>query len=116
MRYLLSLLLCLTFSLTYGQESIEAQVADTACICLSNIDSAQITSKGNGLKMACLQEAIIKNQEIIEKKHAEEQRKEEDEDKRGIRGSLMIKVQNILAEQCDAYGKFEKEIQEKRQP
>lgn len=116
MKYLLLFALGMTFQVTIAQESLEAQVADTACICLNKIDSTQISSKGNGLKMACLQEAILKNQESIEKQHAQEQRKEEDEDKRGIRGSLMIKVQHILAEKCAAYSKFEREIQEKRQP
>lgn len=96
--------------------NIEQQVADSACACLSAIDTAMIKSQSNALKMDCLQKAIAKNQESITKKMETEKRKEEDEEKIGIKGSLMIKVQNILAVKCPAYQLFEKKVQERRGP
>lgn len=99
---------------SFSQQTIEDQVADTACACLDNIDSTKINSSSNGLKMACLQEAMIKNNESIIKTFETEKRREEDEEKRGLKGSLMIKVQNILAERCISYQLFEKKVQERR--
>ena len=104
------------FSQDNAPVSIEQQVADSACVCLSAIDSLKIKSQSNGLKMECLQKAMAQNQESIVKNMETEKRKEEDEQKLGIKGSLMIKVQNILAVQCAAYKQFESKIQERRQP
>ena len=101
-------------NISFAQQTIEDQVADTACACLSAIDSTKINSNSNGLKMACLQEAMIKNNESIVKTFETEKRREEDEEKRGLKGSLMIKVQNILAERCKSYQLFEQKVQERR--
>lgn len=98
-----------------AQESVEQQVADTACVCLSKLDTAAIKSKANLLKMQCLNQAIAKNLETIQKTAATEQRREEDREKLGIRGSIQIKVQNILAENCEIYALFEQELQTQRQ-
>lgn len=98
-----------------AQESVEQQVADTACVCLSKLDTAAIKSKANILKMQCLNEAIVKNLEEIQKVAATEQRREEDQEKLGIRGSIQIKVQNILAENCEIYALFEQKLQTQRQ-
>ena len=111
--------LLLVFALMFGvamnaQDTIEDQVADTACACLSKIDTLQINSNTNSLKMTCLQEAMIKNQESIIKVYETEKRREEDEAKLGLRGSLMIKVQNILAIKCRVYQLIEKKVQEGR--
>ncbi len=103
-------------SFAFGQNSIEDQVADTACACLSAIDSSKISSNSNGLKMSCLQQAMIKNQEAVLKNFETEKRKEEDEAKLGLKGSLMIKVQNVLVKRCAAYNLFEKKVQERRVP
>jgi len=103
-------------SFAFGQSSIEDQVADTACICLSAIDSSKISSNSNGFKMACLQQAMIKNKEAVLKNFETEKRREEDEAKLGLKGSLMIKVQNVLVKRCSAYNLFEKKIQERRVP
>ena len=99
-----------------SQINLEQQIADSACVCLSAIDSVVINSQSNGLKMACLQKAFIQNNETIIKNMETEKRKEEDEQKIGIKGSLMIKVQNLLAVQCAAYKQFEQKVQERRQP
>lgn len=112
------LLLAFTFTLSIGlnaQDSIEDQVADTACACLSKIDTTTINSSTNGLKMICLQEAMIKNQESIIKVYETEMRREEDEAKLGLRGSLMIKVQNVLAVRCRVYQLIEQKVQAGRQ-
>lgn len=115
MKHLMTLFFVVIVSITASaQNSIEEQVADTACACLSAIDTAQISSGSNGLKMACLQEAMIKNNESIVKVYETEKRREEDEAKMGLKGSLMIKVQNILAVSCPAYQLFEKKVQERR--
>lgn len=93
-----------------SQMSLEQQVADSACYCLSNIDTTDIKSSSNGLKMACLQNAMIQNNESIVKELGTTQKREEDEEKQGLRGSLMIKVQNILAKECEGYQNFEKKL------
>lgn len=99
-----------------AQVSLEQQVSDTACVCLSAIDTSKISSKSNGYKMGCLQQAMLKNNETIIKHYTTEKRKEEDLEKMGIKGSLMIKVQNILSEQCKAYQIFERKVQARRVP
>jgi hypothetical protein len=99
-----------------SQVNLEQQIADSACVCLSALDTANIKSKSNSLKMECLQKAMTQNHESIIKNMDTEKRKEEDEQKLGIKGSLMIKVQNILAVQCAAYKLFEQKVQERRQP
>lgn len=117
MNYILPIFLCLGISpVLKSQISLEQQIADTACICLSALDTSNITSKSNGMKMACLQQAMIRNQENIRKQYETEMRKEEDEEKHGLKGSLMIKVQNILAEKCESYQLFESKIQERHEP
>ena len=117
MKYTLLLFLCFGLApMLKSQISLEQQIADTACICLSALDTNDISSKSNGMKMACLQQAMIKNQENIRKQYETELRKEEDEEKHGLKGSLMIKVQNILAEKCASYQLFESKIQERHEP
>lgn len=91
--------------------TIEQTVADTACACFSALDSSQISSAKAELKSKCLQEAILKNQENIAKNYATEQRKDDQLQKEGIQGSMLIKVQNILSESCPNYILFEKRMQ-----
>tara|TARA_B110000211_G_scaffold207006_1_gene242492 strand:- start:534 stop:905 length:372 start_codon:yes stop_codon:yes gene_type:complete len=98
-----------------AQMTIEEQVADTACACLSMLDTSEIKINANVLKMTCLQEAIEKNMVAIQKNHATEQRREEDQEKLGIRGSLRIKVQNVLTKNCTVYAKFEQKMQTQRE-
>jgi hypothetical protein len=117
MKNTLYFVILMVISMTsYSQVSLEQQVADSACTCLSLIDSAKINNQGNGLKMACLQKAMIQNKESITKEYATTKRRDEDEEKIGIQGSLMIKVQNILSKNCDAYKQFQVKIQERRTP
>jgi len=106
----------LVSTVSYSQLTLEQQVADSACTCLSAIDTSKINSQGNGLKMACLQKAMLQNQEAITKEYSTTQRKEEDEAKRGLQGSLMIKVQNVLSKNCAAYRLFQQKVQERRMP
>ncbi len=94
-----------------GQMTIEEQVSDTACLCLSKLDTAQIKANANAIKMQCLNEAITKNQIAIQKTYASEQRREEDTEKLGIQGSLYITLQHELIKSCPIYALFEKEIQ-----
>ena len=98
-----------------AQMTIEEQVADTACYCLSKLDTAEIKVNANVLKMACLRSAIEKNNDAIQKNFSTEQRREEDQDKLGIRGSLLIKVQNFLNKNCTVYARFEKKMQTQRE-
>tara|TARA_B100000427_G_C15108997_1_gene420646 strand:- start:108 stop:509 length:402 start_codon:yes stop_codon:yes gene_type:complete len=98
-------------TLSNGQMSIEEQVADTVCVCLSKLDTAQIKANANAIKMQCLNEAITKNQTAIQKTYASEQRREEDTEKMGIQGSLYITLQRELIKSCPIYALFEKEIQ-----
>ena len=95
--------------------SIEEQVADTACLCLSSLDTVQIKANANVIKMQCLNEAILKNQTAIQKNYATQKRREEDSDKMGIQGSLYITVQQNLIINCPIYALFEKEIQTYRE-
>jgi hypothetical protein len=62
-----------------SQITLEQQIADSACVCLSAIDTAIIKSKSNALKMECLQKAMTQNHESIIKNMDTEKRKEEDE-------------------------------------
>lgn len=98
-----------------AQMTIEEQVADTACACLSKLDTADIKINANVVKMTCLREAIEKNNEAIQKNFATEKRREEDQEKIGIRGSLLIKVQNVLTKKCSVYAKFEQKMQTQRE-
>jgi len=98
-------------TISNGQLTIEEQVADTACVCLGKLDTAQIKTKANAIKMQCLNEAITKNQTAIQKTYASEQRREEDTEKMGIQGSLYIILQKELIKSCPIYVLFEKEIQ-----
>lgn len=114
--------IAITFLLFFGltavsqaQLTIEEQVADTACACMSKLDTVQIKSNSNVIKMQCLREAIEKNQEAIMNNYATEQRSEEDQAKIGLRGSMLIKVQNVLIEKCGIYALFEQRMQMQRQ-
>ena len=98
-----------------AQMTIEEQVADTACACLSKLDTAEIKINANVLKMTCLRTAIEKNNVAIQKNYATEKRREEDQEKLGIRGSLLIKVQNVLVKNCQVYVKFEQKMQTQRE-
>ena len=111
MRALLFTLIVLAFPLAMkSQLTLEQQVADSACACLSGIDTTQIKSSSNGLRMACLQQAMVQNNESIVKELGTTQKREEDQEKEGLRGSLMIKVQNILAKDCKYYKDFERKL------
>jgi hypothetical protein len=98
-----------------AQMTIEEQVADTACACLSKLDTSEIKINSNVLKMTCLRTAIEKNKDAIQKNFATEKRREEDQEKLGIRGSLLIKVQNVLTKNCTVYAKFEQKMQTQRE-
>jgi hypothetical protein len=95
--------------------SIEYQVADTACACLNNLDTALLMDKANYFETQCLSQAIQKNQEAINRNFETEKRKENTTEKIGIRGSILIKVQNILSKNCPRYALFEKKAQVQRQ-
>lgn len=115
-KYLLVVLLTIGFwGLGNAQMTIEEQVADTACVCLSKLDTVDIKINANILKMNCLQESVEKNNEAIKKNFATEKRREEDQEKLGIRGSLLINVQNILTKKCSVYAKFEQKMQTQRE-
>tara|TARA_B100000795_G_C22801587_1_gene442207 strand:- start:2501 stop:2872 length:372 start_codon:yes stop_codon:yes gene_type:complete len=115
-KYLLVVLLTIGFwGLGNAQMTIEEQVADTACVCLSKLDTVDIKINANILKMNCLQESVKKNNEAIKKNFATEKRREEDQEKLGIRGSLLINVQNILTKKCSVYAKFEQKMQTQRE-
>jgi hypothetical protein len=115
-KYLLVVLLTIGFwGLGKAQMTIEEQVADTACVCLSKLDTVDIKINANILKMNCLQESVKKNNEAIKKNFATEKRREEDQEKLGIRGSLLINVQNILTKKCSVYAKFEQKMQTQRE-
>ena len=80
MKYILVVLAIMTLPiLGKAQESLEQQVADSACHCLASIDTTQI--KSNGLKMACLQKAMIQNNEAIVRELGTTQKREEDQEK-----------------------------------
>jgi hypothetical protein len=115
-KLICALVFVLVSTVSFAQLTLEQQVADSTCTCLSAIDTVKINSQGNGLKMACLQKALIQNKEAITKEYSTTQRKEEDEAKRGLQGSLMIKVQNELSKNCAAYNLFQQKIQERRMP
>lgn len=95
--------------------SIEYQVADTACVCLSKLDSILVDSKANALKKQCLSQAIQKNQEAINKNFETEMRKDAETEKIGVRGSILIKIQNVLSKSCPMYAFFEKKEHVQRQ-
>jgi len=90
-------------SLSKAQLSLEEQVADSACVCLNNVDTAQIIKFSNAIKMQCFSEAVAKNEVAIRKNYETEKRREEDAGKVGIGGSLLIKVENELAKSCEKY-------------
>lgn len=94
--------------------SIESQVADSVCICLSKIDSNQLNVSSNALVSNCLQQGITKNKEAIEKEHKNNRKDESQLLKEGISSSLLIRVQNVLSLNCSSYKKFDKEIQKSR--
>lgn len=98
-----------------AQQTIEDQVADTACACLSAADTSSLQENPNAVKMRCLQEAIVKNNNAITENYATEQRSEDDQEKMGIRGSLLIKVQNVLASSCSVYIKLENQLRTQRE-
>jgi hypothetical protein len=116
---MLLLLAILSGPTSEGQQnsdiSIEHQVADTACLCLSKLDSVGINVKANALKNECLSQAIQKNQEAINKNFETKKRKEEEIGKIGVRGSILIKVQNVLSNSCPQYAILEKKAQVQRQ-
>ena len=93
-----------------GQMTIEEQVADTVCACLSKVSKSQIKANKNVIKMQCLSEAVSKNLTTIQKNYSTEQRREEDSDKMGSQGSLYINVQKELKKNCPAYALFESKV------
>jgi len=119
--YKISIIIILAFTLSLtakaqqkNEVSIEHQVADTACVCLSKLDSIEIKARANALKMQCLSLAIKKNQQAINKNFETEKRREEDVEKIGVRGSILIKVQNVLSKECPKYVLFEEKVQVQR--
>jgi hypothetical protein len=113
MKTILTIILMTSFFAIQAQDeiTIEQTVADSACACFSALDSSQISSAKASLKSKCLQEAIQKNQENITKNYETEQRKDDQLQKEGIQGSMLIKVQNILSQSCPNYILFEKRLQ-----
>lgn len=109
---LILLLFCGISSISKAQMTIEEQVADSACTCLSEIDTSQANIKGkiNVLRMACMDKAIDQNKESIKKNYSTQQRKEEDQANAGIQGSLYIGVQKELAKNCPIYSVFQQKV------
>ncbi len=96
-------------------ESIEIMVADTACECFNQIDTTQMNSNFIHLKRDCLNQAILKNKENIEKTYKEDRRMDSEKmSKQGLQGELLIRVQNVLSEKCESYQIFEKNVQQTR--
>jgi hypothetical protein len=96
-------------------ESIEIMVADTACLCFNKIDTTQMNANYIHLKRECLNQAIIKNKENIQKTYKDDRRMDSEKmSKQGLQGELLIRVQNILTEKCESYQTFEKNVQQSR--
>ena len=93
-----------------GQMTIEEQVADTVCACLSSVNEHQIKANKNVIKMQCLSDGVSKNLVAIQKNYSTEQRREEDSDKMGIQGSLYIGIQKELKKNCPIYVLFESKV------
>ena len=108
-------LITLTFvlgilTISKGQMTIEEQVADTACACLSKVSESQIKANSNVIKMQCMSDAISKNQKAIQKNYSTQKRREEDSAKMGIQGSLYINVQQELKKNCPIFVLFERKV------
>ena len=96
-------------------ESIEVMVSDTACVCFNTIDTSKMNSNYIHLKRDCLNQAILKNKENIEKTYKEDRRMDSEKmSKQGLQGELLIRVQNLLVEKCESYQTFEKNVQQSR--
>jgi hypothetical protein len=96
-------------------ESIEIMVADSACLCFNQIDTSKMNSNYIHLKRDCLNHAILKNKENIEKTYKEDRRMDSEKmSKQGLQGELLIRVQNVLIEKCESYQTFEKNVQQSR--
>lgn len=100
---LILLLFCGITTISKAQQTIEAQVADSACVCLSMADTARIKTTPHAVKTECFSKAISQNAEAIRKNYQTEQRREDDLEKQGIGGSLFILVENELEKNCAAY-------------
>ena len=107
---LILLFLCGIISVSKAQQTIEEQVADSACACLNTIDTVRVKSTPHAVKIDCFSKAIAQNSEAIKKNYKTEQRREDDRDKQGIGGSLFIKVENELKKSCEAYKFLKKHI------
>ena len=97
-------------TISKGQMTIEEQVADTVCACLSKVSENQIKASKNVIKMQCLSEGVSKNITAIQKNYSTEQRKEEDSENTGLQGSLYINVQKELKKNCSTYALFESKV------
>lgn len=96
-------------------ESIEVMVSDTACVCFNTIDTSKMNSNYIHLKRDCLNQAILKNKENIEKTYKDDRRMDSEKmSKQGLQGELLIRVQNLLVEKCESYQTFEKNVQQSR--
>lgn len=124
MKNYLSFLILLVATISFAQknnknnsqnESIEIMVADTACLCFNQIDTTQMNANYIHLKRECLNQAIIKNKENIQKTYKDDRRMDSEKmSKQGLQGELLIRVQNILTEKCESYQTFEKNVQQSR--
>lgn len=114
----LGLILMLFFGVTTisnAQMTIEGQVADSTCACLSLADSAKIVNNALAVKMQCFSEAVYKNADAIKRNYQTEQRREEDAEKLGIGGSLLISVENELLKTCPIYQTVANNLQSYRE-
>jgi hypothetical protein len=124
MKIYLSILILFVAQLSISQknnqnnsqtESIEVMVADSACMCFNEIDTTQMNANYIHLKRECLNQAIIKNKDNIQKTYKDDRRMDSEKmSKQGLQGELLIRVQNILTEKCDSYQTFEKNVQQTR--
>lgn len=110
------LMLMFGISLTSNaQLSLEEQVADSTCACLNKADSVKIVNNALAVKMQCFSEAVYKNADAIKRNYETEKRREEDAEKLGIGGSLLISVENELLKSCAVYETVSKNLQSYRE-
>jgi len=105
---LILLLFCGITMVSKAQQSIEEQVADSTCACLAEADTARIQTTPRAVKTECFSKAIAQNSTAIRKNYQTEQRREDDLDKQGIGGSLLILVENELEKNCATYAILKK--------
>ena len=102
-------------AISNAQLTIEGQVADSTCACLNLADSVKIINNALAVKMQCFSEAVYKNSDAIKRNYQTEKRREEDAEKLGIGGSLLISVENELLKSCPIYQTVANNLQSYRE-